>query len=279
MSLFDRLFSRASTTTTPVLALAPPPPPPTVPDVDNDDSGLPHDVRTHLEALTRAAELDVDDLLPEEWDAALTSRLVDSDRLDSTGLDFHYASAFASHLREVLTLDLPSAVITLPDERVADRGVRLARLLDRGRRNLQAQMRMSDAELHQVGHAGRTVQVLVGDSPYTASYARFLSEAVDRWHPEADQHGGIVFAMPHRHALVYHTCATPQEARDALELVPAQAEAMHTEGLSPVSPHLYYWLDRDVTCLTERQRDGSLELRIPPFLAGMLRGGRHRAAG
>ncbi|MBR7744913.1 hypothetical protein KC207_16585 [Phycicoccus sp. BSK3Z-2] len=277
MGLFDRFFAR--TPAPRVATLAPPPPTPSVPDVDNDDSGLPHDVRAHLEALTRAAELDVDDLTPEEFDAALTSRIVGAERLEASGLDFRYAAAFAPNLREVLTLDLPSAVITLPDERVAARGVRMARLLDLGRQNLRSLVHTSHPELLTVGEGGRTVRVLMGDSPYTASFARFLSEVVETHDPEADMHGGVVFALPHRHAVVYQTCATPQQTRDALDLVPAHAEAMRADGLSPVSPHVYHWLAREVTCLTEVGRDGGLVLRTTPELETLMGAGRHRAAG
>ena len=277
MGLFDKFFGRAPKSD--VVTLAPSPRPPSVPDVDNDDSGLPHDVRARLEALTREAHLDVDDLSPEEFDAALTSRLVDADRLTTSGLDFSYSSAFAPHLREVLTLDLPSAIVTLPDDRVAERGVRLPRLLDQARRNLQQHMRTADVQVTRVGGPNRSVQVISGDSPYTASYARFLTEALELWHPHADTHGGIVFALPHRHAIVYQLCSNARQAQDAIELVPAQAEAMQTDGLSPVSPHVYLWLDRQVTCLTEWAPGGGLTLRLTPHLEGVLAGGRHRAAG
>ena len=121
------------------------------------------------------------------------------------------------------------------------------------------------------------VTAVFGDSPYTASFARFLSEGVSRWAPAADQHAGIVFALPHRHAIVFKTCGDAQQTRDALDLVPMHADSLHTEELSPVSPHVYHWYNRQISCLTTQNEDGSLTLRTTPVLESML--GARRQAG
>ena len=93
-----------------------------VPDVDDETNEFEESVREHLERLTAAADSDIASLTTAEFDEALTSRLVGAERIQSTGLGFSYASHFADHVHEVLTLDLPSAVVTLPDSRIAETG-------------------------------------------------------------------------------------------------------------------------------------------------------------
>src|SRR6476620_3594112 len=79
---------------------------------------------------------DIASLSHDQFDAALTSRLVGAERIQSTGLGFSYASPFADHIHEVLTLDLPVSVVTLPDSRIAETGRRVPGLRNRGRTNL-----------------------------------------------------------------------------------------------------------------------------------------------
>src|SRR5829696_6463387 len=107
-----------------------------VPDVDDGTSDFEDSVREHLERLTAAADSDIASLSPAEFDAALTSRLVGAERIQSTGLGFSYASHFADHIHEVLSLDLPTAVVTLPDSRIVETGRRVPSLVNKGRTNL-----------------------------------------------------------------------------------------------------------------------------------------------
>ncbi len=241
-----------------------------VPDVDADGPSLDEEVRRHLERLTAAAETDVDSLTSEQFDAALTTRLVARDRLHATGLGFSYVVPFTDHIDEVLTLDLPTTVVTLPDSRLAATRRHLPTLVDVGRANLVRLMETTEVEAVRLGSGRRRTTALVGDSPYTASFARFLVDAVDRWMPGADLHNGIVFSVPHRHAIILQTCATPAEARLALDLVPEQTAEMYTDGVGPVAPHVYHWYHREITCLTEEQPDGSLRVHPSPVLEGML---------
>ncbi len=241
-----------------------------VPDIDSDTGMLDQAVREHLARLTAAAETDVESLSHEEFDAALTSRLVGAERMQSTGLGFDYATHFADHVDEVLTLDLPTAVVTLPDSRVDETGRRLSSLVDRGRTNLLHQLETSPVDVERVGDGPRSAWTVTGPSPYTASFARFLNDAVYRWLPDADTHNGIVFAMPHRHALVIQTCATASQARDALEFVPSLAQSMYHEDPGALSRHTYHWLDRQVTCLTEEDGNGGLTIRPTPFLENLV---------
>ena len=232
-----------------------------VPDVDDDAGDFEASVREHMARLTAAADADIASLSPAEFDAALTSRLVGAERIQATGLGFSYASRFAEHIHEVLTLDLPDSVVTLPDSRIAETGRRVPGLINRGRSNLLELLETTEVEVQRIGEGGRSVYAVLSDSPYTASFARFLSDAMYRWLPEADDRNGFVFALPYRHAIIIQPCSTPAEIRDALDLVPDYAQRLHDEGDSPVSMHAYHWLGRQITCLTTEGADGTMSVQ------------------
>lgn len=280
------LFDRFRTSQTPAAEISPPEmvvrAEPThmrvVPDVDDETSDFEESVREHLERLTAAADSDIASLSPEEFDAALTSRLVGAERIQSTGLGFSYASRFADHIHEVLTLDLPTAVVTLPDSRIAETGRRIPSLVNRGRNNLLDLLETTHVDVQRIGEGNRSVYAIMGDSPYTASFARFLNDAAHRWLPDVDDHNGFVFAVPYRHAIILQPCSTPAEIRDALELVPDYAQRMHGEGVSPVSVHAYHWLGRQITCLTTEEVDGTISVHPSEVLEQLMGLGR-RAAG
>lgn len=241
-----------------------------VPDVDDDEGSLEQTVRDHLERITASAAADIDSLSQEEFDAALTARLVSAERIRSTGLGFEYATRYAPHIDEVLTLDLPSAVITLPDSRIAESGRRVRKLVDVARTNLLTLLETTPVEVQRVADGKNTAWVVTGDSPYTASFARFLNDAIYRWNPQVDGRNGYVFALPNRHSFVFQSCTSAQEVRGALELVPEIAMSMHTEGISPVSRHTYHWVDRQISCLTEEDGNGGLTIHPTPFLETLL---------
>ena len=242
-----------------------------VPDLDDD---FEDSVREHLERLTAAADSDIASMSHEEFDAALTSRLVGAERIQSTGLGFSYASRFADHIHEVLTLDLPTAVVTLPDSRIAETRRRIPSLVNQGRNNLLELLETTPVDVQRIGESGRSVYAVIGDSPYTASFARFLNEAAHRWLPDVDDHNGFVFALPYRHAIILQPCSTPAEIRDALELVPDYAQRMHGEGVSPVSMHAYHWMGRQITCLTTEEDDGTMSVHPSEALEQFMGVGR-----
>lgn len=276
------LFDRFKTSQTPTVEIAPPEavvrtepvPMRIVPDVDDESTQFEESVREHLERLTAAADTDIASMSREDFDAVLTSRLVGAERIQSTGLGFSYASHFAEHIHEVLTLDLPSAVVTLPDSRIAELGRRVPSLVNTGRNNLLDLLETTPVDVQRVGEGNRSVYAVMGDSPYTASFARFLSDAAHRWLPDLDDRNGFVFALPYRHAILLQPCSTPAEIRDALELVPDYAQRMHAEGVSPVSVHAYHWLGRQITCLTTEEADGSISVRPTELLEQILGLGR-----
>ena len=174
----------------------------------------------------------------------------------------------------MLTLDLPTAVVTLPDSRIAETGRRVPSLVNTGRNNLLDLLETTAVDVQRVGEGDRSVYAVMGDSPYTASFARFLNDAAHRWLPDVDDRNGFVFAVPYRHAIILQPCSTPAEIRDALELVPDYAQRMHDEGASPVSVHAYHWLGRQITCLTTEEADGTMSVQPTEVLEQVLGLGR-----
>ncbi|MGL5865066.1 MAG: hypothetical protein ACRCYX_04225 [Dermatophilaceae bacterium] len=243
----------------------------------HDSETIDAEVLAHLERLTAAAAGDVGVLTPEEFDSALTARLVGPDRLQDPDRGFDYANWFADGVHEILSLDLPTAVVMLPESRLTETGHRVPSLLERGRQNLATLAVTSEVEVERVGDGSGSVYALIGDSPYTASFARFLDLVVRRLLPRAATDGGFVFAIPYRHAIVIQPCSTPQESRNALELVPPYAQALYADGSGPLSPHTFHWLDRRITRLTEERPDGTLDLVSTSVLDHLL--GVRRTAG
>ncbi|WP_392542571.1 hypothetical protein [Oryzobacter telluris] len=277
MGLFDRFKAPRTQEDAPVASgvpEAPAAPAHHVPDIDDEPGPFSDSVREHLERLTAAADADIASLDPGAFDAALTSRLVSAERIHSTGLGFTYASRFADHVHEVLTLDLPSAVVTLPDSRVAESGRRLPSLINRGRTNLLELLETAPVDVDRVTEGRRGLWTVIGDTPYTASFARFLNDAAHRWLPDVDDRNGWVFALPYRHAILLQPCGTAAEVRDALELVPDWAQRMHADGISPLSKHTYHWVDRQITCLTTENEDGTMSVRPSEMLEQVLGLGR-----
>ncbi len=176
----------------------------------------------------------------------------------------------------MLTLDLPTTVVTLADSRVAATGRPVPSLVGTGRANLLARLGTTEVDVQRLDEGAASVYAVLSDSPYTASFARFLDDAASRWLPDSGGHNGFVFAVPHRHAVILQPCATAVQVHDALELVPAHAQRLHDEGASPISVHTYHWLGGKVTCLTSEGDDGTLRVQ-PTALLEQVLGLRRRA--
>ncbi len=85
-----------------------------------------------------------------------------------------------------------------------------------------------------------TLDLLSGNSLFVTTHALFLEEYLS-----APCHYGVLLAVPHRGAVVFH------EIRDSgfMHAVPRMALAaagMYREGPGSISPRLYWWLQGDV---------------------------------
>ncbi len=226
--------------------------------------GWPKTVRDHFARLL--ADTHGDAAVDE---GTLVVRLMDLENLETGTLTFDYAPETVPGLRQVLCIDRPETVAMLGDDIVASRAVPLGALLDEGQENLRALLRRTDAEVHRIEHEGAGVRCALGDDVYTASYALVLPDALRRWAPGEDLSRGVLFAVPTRHRLGFVVCSSRDEVLTGLRLLPMMAGAGFAQGVGPLSPHVYLWLDGEVTQVS-RHVDGGIEVRPGPHLEAIL---------
>lgn len=227
-------------------------------------SGWPKAVRAHFGRL-----LDQTHGASRDSDGTLVVRLMALDQVDTGGLTFTYAPEPIPGLHEVLGVDRPETVETLSDAVVEGRAVPLGALLDEGRENLRALLRRSDAQVDRLTHDGHEFWCAVGDDVYTASYALVLEDALRMWAPNTDMSPGVLFAVPFRHQLAFSVCSDRDAVLAGLTMLPLFAGAGFADGIGPLSPHVYLWLEGTITQVS-RHADGGVEVRPGPHLEAIL---------
>jgi hypothetical protein len=155
----------------------------------------------HVRLVTTPARA-LSDLSREELEAGLHLRLVEASTVpdpDTLG----YARMVAPGLLEVLSVDLQDSVATPTSEELETRGT-LAEAVGRGRTNLRSLLLSDDVRAEIVAKRSRgRFTIVSGDSPFTASLALLLPEAMQRFTAETDAGRGVLVAMPSRHQLLY----------------------------------------------------------------------------
>lgn len=227
-------------------------------------AGWPTTVRRHFARL-----LDQTHGAAGAHEGTLVVRLIALDLLDTGGLTFDYASEPIPGLHQVLCVDRPDTVETLSDAVVAERAVPLGSLLDEGRENLRSLLRRSDAQVDRMTHEDREFWCAIGDDVFTASYALVLPDALRAWAPNSDISAGVLFAVPFRHQLAFSICSSRRAVEDGLRLLPLFAATGFSDGVGPLSPHVYLWHDGVVTQVS-RHVDGGIEVRPGPHLERIL---------
>jgi hypothetical protein len=193
-------------------------------------------VQRHVESVTTPARA-LDELSPEEIEAALYLRLVDAGSTPEPG----YARQVVPGLLEVLAVDLPESVVTLSKDDLAAVGS-LAELLDRGRANLRALL-AGDVSLGAVADGRGGFTAVTDRSFFTASLALVLSEAVERISGERDQGRGILVAVPDRHQLLYRVIDAPTAASALRDMFDAARWAFD-DASGPLSPNVFWVRNR-----------------------------------
>jgi hypothetical protein len=180
----------------------------------------------------------LDDLTSEELEAGVYLQLVDAGSLPEPDL-LGYAREVAPGLLEVISIDLPDAVATPPeDELTARRG--LQDLRERGRANLLSLLSgdLIGAETVE-GESGGRFTAVTGASFFTASLALLLPETIEQFSGESDEGRGVLVAVPFRHQLLYRVVDGPDAAR-ALDDMFDVARRRFMTNASPVSPDVYW---------------------------------------
>jgi hypothetical protein len=158
-----------------------------------------------------------------------------------------YARPVAPGLAEVLNLDLPATVAYFTDERVS--GLGYSALREAGLSNLKA----VPVDKHEtLQHNGGTIEVLLGESVFTASLLLVLEHLLDRYGLRADPDLGVFVGVPNRNRLDFHVAA---DAR-AIPLLAAFTAAGYRDAAGVVSPNVYWWRPSGLRRISTLTPDG-----------------------
>jgi hypothetical protein len=181
---------------------------------------------------------ELEDLTSDEFEAGVYLQLVDAGSLSEPEL-LGYARELAPGLLEVISIDLPDAVATPPEDVLtARRG--LEDLRECGRANLLSLLSgdLVGAETVEGDSGGRFVTI-TGASFFTASLALLLPETIEQFSGESDEGRGVLVAVPFRHQLLYRVIDGPDAARALDDMFDAARHRFMTNA-GPVSPDVYW---------------------------------------
>lgn len=201
----------------------------------------PEVIDDHVRRVTTPAQT-LDDLSADDLAERLYLRLARDDALPDAET-LRYARQVAPGLLEVLSVDLPDAVVNVRDDDAAARGT-LSRLITLGQGNLRALLDSDDVAGETVTE-GRSVAFtrVTGGSYFTASLALLVRETVQRFSGEDDWGRGVLVAVPHRQELLYRLVDGRSTAA-SLRAMFESARAGFREGSGPLSPNVYHVRDR-----------------------------------
>jgi hypothetical protein len=160
---------------------------------------------------------------------------------------------FAPGLTAVYVYDLPTTVKTASETEIEQWGKSQEELLSAALENVRA----DEVDVQPLAEGPAGPIACVADHFFAASHAFLLGE---RLPPEAS--GSAVFAVPHRHALLYAPLVDLSVAESINSLILA-ATAMFQQGPGSISPSLYWWRESSVTLLPT-ELDGSGVQFFPP---------------
>lgn len=206
-------------------------------------------VDEHL-ALVLTPPEQAEDLSRDELDEAAHLRL--SPYHASLAESWPSAGRIGDELMVTLCVDLPQTVQTPAESFWAERGG-LDHWIGVGTGNLRHVLHHEPLEQPTLEAPGPAFSIVLGDSVMTASLVLLLDELLARL-GTPDLGRGVLVAVPFRHQIAYRVVDGP----DALPVIGrlAQFAAVGwSEGLGPLSPHVYWVRDgrwRQLTSLEER---------------------------
>lgn len=160
----------------------------------------------------------------------------------------------APALTAAFVYDLPTSVATANADQVRAWGLSQGELL----REALDNVRTEAIECQTVGDAGPSaVRACVADHFFAASHAFLLDERLRD--AGVDQ---AVFAVPHRHALLYAPMADASVVGSINQLIP-MAVSMFQQGPGSISPGLYWWRSGTVTLLPAEFDGRNVAFRPP----------------
>lgn len=200
---------------------------------------------------------------------ALRLRIVNVDSLPTLdGLP--HLRALAPSIVEVLTIDLPTAVLTPPLEDVARLGP-TSELVAQGRDNLHALVDDSLSGRRIIAEDGLNFTLIQGPDYSNSSLGLVLPAVLAHIAPDSDLGRGVAVSVPDRSHLVVRVIEG-LESLMALGPMAAYSRNVHDEGDGMISPEVYWAqgprLD-DWEQLTRQTPEG-IEIHIPPELAALI---------
>ena len=139
----------------------------------------------------------------------------------------------AEGVEAAVVYDLPSSVRSVAKARTDAWGVTEDDLFRLGLENV-AHESPPERRVVEVG-GGAHIEALIGDSFFTTSHALRLEAFLDR-----PAHHGVLVAMPHRHAVLFHPIRDMRVV-SAINGLISMTFGMFQEGPGSLSPHLYWW--------------------------------------
>ena len=161
-----------------------------------------------------------------------------------------YARQVAPGLAEALNLDLPATVRYFTDEQVA--GLGYDALREAGLSNLSA-VRVD--EHRTLEHNGGAIEVLLGESLFTASLLLVFEQVLDRYGLKADPGLGAFVGVPNRHQLDFHVAASAR-AIPSLNTLAAFTAAGYRDSAGAISPSVYWWRPSGLRRISTLTPDG-----------------------
>ncbi len=222
-------------------------------------------VTEHVATVLRAMSdgSGIDSLSREEVLSRVYVRVVGRCTLPSMdGLS--YARQLSDHVVEVLALDCPEAVATLGDEDVNRFG--LGDLRAAGVENLLSEP-YDEHEAFDVG--GALVHLVAGNSLYTGSKLLVLRDLIRRTVGDVECPHGVVVAVPNRHFVLFHIIETGAVVA-AINAIARFAVDAFGEGVSPISPEVYWWRGGRIEPLSYVDADGASHIIASPGFLRMM---------
>jgi hypothetical protein len=161
-----------------------------------------------------------------------------------------YARPIAPSLVEVLNLDLPTTIAYFSDERVAEFGYETLR--HAGLSNLRA---VKVDEHQTLEQNGGTIEVLLGESMFTASLLVLIEHVLGRYHLTANPDLGVFVGVPNRHQLAFHVL-TDASAIPSLNMLVAFTAAAYRDSAGVLSPDVHWWRPVGLTQVSRLTPDG-----------------------
>ncbi|MGW7087143.1 immunity 49 family protein [Streptomyces sp. NPDC054871] len=178
-----------------------------------------------------------------------------------------YARVVAEGLVFAYALDMPTSVRILTDSDVERAGIE-----ELGQAAYANLMRVPVEHDEVPLEGGALLHSLYGESPFIASKALFLSEAVRQVTGEPLPDAGALFVVPTRHLLAYHPIVDGSVV-DAVNGLAAYGLGAHEDGPGELSPRVYWWHQGRLTSITVIDHDTrSFSLQPPPELLARMKG-------